>query len=305
MEHLNQMFTNWAWVPYAAALGIGLSAGLIGWWVAHSIASVPPEDRTYRDRPPPLFLIMWLPIQWLAYYLGAIMPIRTRQRSLTQLRLAGLDYALSPEQFMAARIVCMVVTTGFLWFVLSAFPMRMTFSWWAAVVGLCIFAYYFPAIWLRDQVQLRRRDTLKTLPFFLDIITLCVEGGLNLTGALQQAVAKGPAGPLRDEFERVLRDMRAGKARADALRTFADRMNEPVIANFVSAVIQAESMGSNLGPVLRAQSEQRRTERFARAEKLAMEAPVKMLFPLIGFIFPCTFMVLGFLIVQKFLQTGL
>jgi tight adherence protein C len=85
----------------------------------------------------------------------------------------------------------------------------------------------------------------------------------------------------------------------------ADRMNEPSITNFVSALIQAERMGMNLGPILRAQSEQRRTERFARAEKLAMEAPVKLLFPLIAFIFPCTFVVLGFPIAMKFMHMGI
>ena len=139
----------------------------------------------------------------------------------------------------------------------------------------------------------------------LDIITLCVEAGLNLTGAMSQAVAKGPAGPLRDEFSRVLRDVRAGRPRIDALRTLADRMNEPAITNLVSALIQAERMGMNLGPILRAQSEQRRNERFAQAEKLAMEAPVKLLFPLIAFIFPCTVVVLGFPIAMKFINIGL
>ena len=85
----------------------------------------------------------------------------------------------------------------------------------------------------------------------------------------------------------------------------AERLNEPSVANFTSAVIQAESMGMNLGPVLRAQADQRRSERFMRAEKLAMEAPVKMLFPLIAFIFPCTFIVLLFPIAMKLLNSGL
>src|SRR5205085_3650719 len=111
-----------------------------------------------------------------------------------------------------------------------------------------------PAVWLRDRIQARRRDTLKTLPFFLDIVTLCVEAGLNLTGALAQAVAKGPAGALRDELARVLRDVRAGKPRVDALHSLADRMNEPAITGLVSALGQADAMGMSLGPVLRAQA---------------------------------------------------
>jgi tight adherence protein C len=174
-----------------------------------------------------------------------------------------------------------------------------------AVAFGALFGWAYPAIWLRDRLGARRRELLKTLPFYLDIITLCVEAGLNMQGAMNQAVAKGPKGVLRDEFQRVLRDIRAGKGRAVSLRDMAERLNEPSVTNFTTAVIQAESMGMNLGPILRAQADQRRTERFLRAEKLAMEAPVKMLFPLIAFIFPCTFIVLFFPIVMKFLDAGM
>jgi tight adherence protein C len=110
---------------------------------------------------------------------------------------------------------------------------------------------------------------------------------------------------MRDEFQRVMRDIRAGKGRAASMREMAERLDESAVSNFVTAVIQAEVMGMNLGPVLRAQADQRRSERFLRAEKLAMEAPVKMLLPLIGFIFPCTFIVLFFPIAMKFMNSGL
>jgi tight adherence protein C len=109
---------------------------------------------------------------------------------------------------------------------------------------------------------------------------------------------------MRDEFQRVLRDIRAGKARAASLRAMADRLNQPGINSFCTTVIQAESMGMSLGPVLRTQADQRRIERFLRAEKLAMQAPVKMLFPLLAFIFPCTFIVLLFPLAMKFVQAG-
>ena len=289
------------WIPFAATLGLGLSVAGLSWWLVSVIDAVPPEDRSYRDRPPIAFRIVWWPVQWIAHYLGPVLSIHYRHRLLARLRRAGLDYAMSPEQFLAGRLLCTAACALLCDWVLTAFGQPL--QWWplaAAAAG-----FVFPAIWLRDQIEQRRRETLKTLPFFLDIITLCVEAGLNLAGALAQAVAKGPPGPLREEIGRVLRDIRAGKPRTDALRSFADRMNEPSITNLVSALIQAEHMGTNLGPILRAQSEQRRAERFARAEKLAMEAPVKLLFPLIAFIFPCTFVVLGFPIVMKFLHLGL
>jgi tight adherence protein C len=289
------------WIPVAATIALGLSVAGLSWWIVSVIDAVPPEDRSYRDRPPMGFRVVWWPVQWIAHYLGPVLPLRVRQRLLVRLRLAGLDYAMAPEQFLAGQLLCAAACGLLCDWLLSAFGQPV--QWWPLPAAIAGFA--FPAIWLRDQIEARRRETLKTLPFFLDIITLCVEAGLNLNGALAQAVAKGPQGPLRDELARVLRDVRAGKPRVDALRSFADRMNEASITNLVSALIQAENMGMNLGPILRAQSEQRRAERFARAEKLAMEAPVKLLFPLIAFIFPCTFVVLGFPIVMKFIHMGL
>jgi tight adherence protein C len=145
---------------------------------------------------------------------------------------------------------------------------------------------------------------LRDLPFYLDVLTLSVESGLNVASAFVQAVDKGPRGPLRDEFGRMLRDLRTGRAREEAFRALAERLGVPAVSSLVSALLVAEKQGASLGAVLRAQAEQRRHERFMRAEKLAMEAPVKMLAPLLLFIFPCTFVVLLFPVVSRFIQEG-
>jgi tight adherence protein C len=175
---------------------------------------------------------------------------------------------------------------------------------WLTLLFLGAFGFIFPDLWLRDQRLSRQQKMLKALPFYLDVITLCVESGLNLTSALQQAVAKAPANPLKSELQRVMRDIRTGRPRIEAFRAMAERLQMSAISNLVSALVTADRQGAALGPILRAQAEQRRNERFMRAEKLAMEAPVKMLFPLIAFIFPCTFAVIGFPIVVKFLDEG-
>lgn len=292
--------TEAQWVALAGGCGIGLAVAALAWWLVSAVDAVPPEDRSFRDRPPRAFRMVWWPLRWIAHYLGPVLSIDYRQRGLVRLRLAGLDYALSAEQFLAGRLLAAAASAAAAAVTLAGYGLPL-----AGVALAAAFGYAFPAIWLRDRIQLRRLDTLKTLPFHLDVMTLCVESGLTLHGALAQAVAKGPAGALRDEFGRVLRDMRAGRPRAEALRQLADRMNESAITQLVAALIQAETMGMSLGPILRAQSEQRRAERFARAEKLAMEAPVKLLFPLIAFIFPCTFLVIGFPIVMKFIHMGL
>ena len=293
-------------------VAVGLSAALIAWLISQALADVPAEDREYKDPAPWGFRAVWWPIQWISYYISGLLSGKVYNALLTKLRQAGLDYCISPAQFIATRIVCALILATLFWWVLGSFDnprlsesgLRPSLYWQIATVG-ALLGWFYPAIWLKDRLGARKRELLKTLPFYLDIITLCVEAGLNMPGAINQAVTKGPKGVLRDEFQRVLRDIRAGKARATSLRDMAGRLNEQSITNFTTVVIQAESMGMSLGPILRAQADQRRIERFLRAEKLAMEAPVKMLFPLIAFIFPCTFIVLFFPIVMKFMDSGL
>jgi tight adherence protein C len=293
------------------ALLCGVSVTLLAWLLSRTLAGVPREDREYKDAPPLGFRLAWWPIHWISYFLEPWISVRHHATVLATLRQAGLDYTISPNQLIAARIVGGAAVALLCWWGVGSFDstragergFSLALYLEVATAG-ALLGFFYPRIWLRDLLKVRRSELLKTLPFYLDIITLCVEAGLNLQGALHQSVAKGPKGVLRSEIQRVLRDIRAGKARADALRGMAERLNEPNVTHFVTAVIQAERMGMNLGPVLRAQADQRRSERFLRAEKLAMEAPVKMLFPLIAFIFPCTFIVLFFPIAMKFMHPG-
>jgi len=296
----------------AISLAVGLAFALLAWLVSRTLAEVPPEDRSYKDTPPLGFRLLWAPISWIAHFIGPRLAANRHALLLVRLGQAGVDFAVNPAQFLASRLLGALLAALIFFWMLASFDQPpagaagMPLSRYLMVIstgGLLGWAY--PGIWLNDRINQRRRELLKTLPFYLDIITLCVEAGLNMQGALTQAVAKGPKGVLRDEFQRLLRDIRAGKSRAASMRSLAARLNESSVTAFTTAVIQAESMGMNLGPILRAQADQRRTERFLRAEKLAMEAPVKLLFPLLAFIFPCTFIVLFFPIAMKFVHSGL
>lgn len=160
-----------------------------------------------------------------------------------------------------------------------------------------------PALWLKGLGTKRRLAIERDLPFVFDMMTLCVEAGLGVQGALQLAAQSGPPGVLRDALGDALAEMRAGVSRIAAIKALADRSNSPLARNWAAALAQAESLGASLGPVLRAQAAQCRSERHMRAEQLAMQAPVKMLLPLIGCIFPCTFIVLAFPIAVQLLQS--
>jgi tight adherence protein C len=292
------------------ALLCGTAVALVALQVGRAVAKIPNEDRRYKDTPPLGFRLIWWPIQWCSYPLARIVSEEPTSKLAIRLRKAGLEFCITPTQFVAARLLCALVVAAVAALILtllrhgpgggfSAAGYRQ-----AAAIG-ALFGWCYCGIWLKDRIALRKRELQKSLPFVLDLITLCVEAGLNLQGAFNQAVDKGPHGILREEIQRVLRDVRNGKARSDALRSMSDRLQEPSVMNFVTAMIQAERIGMNLGPALRAQADQRRSERFLRAEKLGMEAPVKLLFPLIAFIFPCTFIVLFFPIAIQFMNSGL
>ena len=284
---------------FALAVMVGASVALMAWGVYSIFAAVPDEDRSYLDRPPIGFRLLWPLVRLVVFYLGAKLSLPYRQATQQRLRSAGVDYSLSPEQFFAGKLLAALIFGGFSYFVVGILESSIWYVLFGALGG-----FYYPELWLKETRERRHKEILRALPFYLDVITLSVEAGTNLTGAFTQAVQKAPPSALKSEITRVLRDVRAGKSRAEAMRAMADRVDMTAINTLVSSLVQAETMGSTLGPVLRAQADQRRTERFQRAEKLAMEAPVKLLGPLIMFIFPNFFIVLIFLLVSKSVQEG-
>lgn len=248
---------------------------------------------------PPLWRLAWPLVRRLAPVADNLMSALQRERLRELLARAGLDRTLAAEELIAAQVVA-AAAAGFL--MLIAWAGGALPAWLGVPVALL--GAMLPRIALRERAARRRHAILRQLPHDLDLITLAVEAGLNLGSALGQAAQHGPTGPLRDEWQRVLRDVRAGQPRHEALHALAARLALPAISNVVAALLAAERQGASLAPILRAQAEQRRTERFLRAERLAMEAPVKMLFPLVLCIFPGTFAILLFPVVHQLLSEG-
>jgi tight adherence protein C len=285
----------------AISLLVGVFIFMMVWIIYNVFSSVPEEDRSYLDQPPLGFRLLWPLIKLFVFYLGGYISRNYRMVTHMRIKRAGMDYALSPEQFFAAKVIAAVLFALLSLFVQMALDKDAGFVF---VIVAGVFGFYYPEIWLRETTGARDKQIFRELPFYLDLITLSIESGTNLTGGISQAVQKSPEGPLKLEFSRVLRDVRAGKTRAQALREMTDRISNDSVKNVISGMIQAEKAGSSLGPVLRAQADQLRSTRFLKAEKVAMEAPVKLLGPLIMFIFPNTFLVVGFLLISKAVQKG-
>jgi tight adherence protein C len=220
---------------------------------------------------------------------------RVRRKLIT----AGEPAGLKPEEVMALQELGGVASMLGGLVVLNALDQNLLFC-----IVFALFGVWFPSQWLTDQVKKRHFLVTRALPYNLDLLTLSVEAGLDFTAALGKVVDKGKGGPLRDEFILVIKQLKMGKTREEALKSLIARVDLPALTSFVSALIQADRMGTSIGKVLRIQSTQLRIERTQRAEKLANEAPVKMLFPLIACIFPTVFMVLFGPIVFRFTFGG-
>ena len=287
-----------------AVASTGLSVFLVivlGNMIAGMVES---EDRTYMDPLPSMLKLIWPFVQVIAYFGCSWLPYEFLEAVDRRLQRTGVSFLLTAEQFMGLQIFSVLCWPLIAIFMMAA--MKYSGPYGAYIVlGAILLGLAHPNMWLADNRKRRENAIIRGMPTYLDFITMCVEAGLNFQGALNQAMEKAPPSPLKNEFSIVLRDLRSGLSRSDALRRMADRLDIQETTSFVSAVIQAERMGSSLATVMRVQAEQRRNERFQRAEKMAMEAPIKLVGPLILFIFPVTFIVLGFPIAMKFINEGI
>ena len=205
----------------------------------------------------------------------------------TQLVKAGEPRDFSPHDIVLLQEAGALVGMLIGWTVCRGLRWNPAYALPALAIGA-----WYPLHWLRDQVKRRHLRITRGLPYHLDLLTLAVEAGLDFTGALAKVVEKGKPGPLKDELSLVLKQLKLGKTREEALKALIQRVDLQALTTFLTALILADRMGTSLGKVLRIQSAQLRLERSQRAEKLANQAPVKMLLPLIGCIFPTVFLVL-------------
>lgn len=213
------------------------------------------------------------------------------QRTESRLAQAGNPGELRVQEWLGVKVIGSAVGAVLL-FLLFMFVLNTPLV--IAIGGLCAgigVGYIAPEFWLSRRVKGRQKQIVLDIPDALDLLTISVRAGLGFDAALAKVVEK-LRGPLPDEFRRALAEIRMGKARRDALRDIVPRTDVPALTNFISAIIQAEQLGVSISKVLQVQSEQLRIERRQRAEEMAQKAPIKMLFPLIGCIFPSLFIVI-------------
>jgi tight adherence protein C len=278
-----------------------VAAVLLAWYVASAaseVTYVTLADGRRQTRALPLLFKVLLPFVGNLDRLLARPTFAARIAACEKtLVAAGFEGLLTGREFVSLE--CLVpVVTGVFWCLLvlalgaalpdslfssAAFPLCLS--------GMALFAL-MPSLWLRGVLKKRHWAIMKALPFVLDLLTLSVEAGMDFISALQRNCQSRRLDALNEELLRMTREIQIGTSRRTALRNMADRVGQPDLRSVAHALIQADEFGVSIGAILRIQSEQLRSRRFDRAEKLASEAPTKMLGPLMLCIFPAVFVIL-------------
>jgi len=221
-------------------------------------------------------------------FVVSITPRNVMEAAKVKLESTGNPWKMSPGEYVIMRLVTVFIVPFAVFLLTNRLGPGRAFLFSLVAAGL---GWVVPETMMQSKFKGRGKEIQRDLPDVLDLLTVSVEAGVGFDAALVKVVER-KKGALADEFGTVLREIRVGKPRRDALRELSERVKIDDITSLVSAIIQADQLGVGISSILRIQAEQVRTKRRQRAEESAMKAPIKMLFPLIFFIFPTLFVVL-------------
>lgn len=288
------------WSPLVFALLVGFAALLV--WLA--FAPIGPRREVgerldgYLDRGDvieltdmgrPFAVRVLAPLlRRILHALGRLAPMGNIEATEQMLIQAGRPYGLTGLDFLGLRVLTVILFAAGYYFLLgrSLPPSRALLNMLIAVA----LGYLLPRMWLRRRVRLRQHEIVRALPDALDMLTVGVEAGLAFESALLR-VSEQWDNALSQEFRRAVAEMRVGVSRNDALRSMADRTGVDDLRTLVAVLVQSSQLGVSIAHVLHTQAEQMRVRRRQRAEELARQASVKMVFPLVFLIFPAMYVV--------------
>ena len=228
-------------------------------------------------------------IRGLSGLMTRFYPANTMKSLTRKLKRAGME-TTSAEFFLGVKGFAAIIGAIAVSAIVSLMTSDGTQAMFGAIGGLIV-GFMAPDFYLGNRAGGRSKQILDTLPDALDLLTISVEAGLGFDAALVKVTEK-MKGPLSEEFKRAASEQRVGKSRQEALRGIVARVEQRELASFISAIIQADQLGVSMSKVLRIQSEQMRGDRRQRAEEKAAKAPILIMLPTIGCIFPSLFIVI-------------
>jgi tight adherence protein C len=301
------------WLPFIlGGIAILVAIGLIAVGVSNSNQSDPLVDRlaTYGAQEEvaenlesiemsiPFSQRVLLPfMQQVAKLTTSFTPQQALERTQRMLDLAGNPSGLTPSVMWTMRFISLIGLAGLM---LLMFARRTPTMLLLGGVGGAVVGFMLPQMWLSSRVTRRQQSVIRALPDALDLMSIAVEAGLGFDQAMTQVSTKWD-NELALAFGRVIREIQLGKTRREALRAMSDSIDVPDVTSFTAAIIQADQLGVSIARVLKIQADQMRIKRRQRAQEKAQQAPIKMMIPLVGLIFPSIWLViLGPAAVQLF-----
>ena len=212
-------------------------------------------------------------------------------------KLISAGRPLTANQFLALKFLLAASLPVITFIILRPEPLLL-------VIPLLI-GFILPDLWLSNKIKKRHIAVLRDLPHVIDLLNICVEGGLDFMVAVGRVIQEFRSCVLIEELKTLMQEIQMGSARRDALKNLAQRINSPEIISFARTLIQADRMGTPIGEVLKMQAEEIRMRRFQRGEEMALKAPIKLLFPLLFFIMPVVLIIVAGPILIQFTRGGL
>lgn len=228
-------------------------------------------------------------LKGLGSFLLKFSPSYKSQNNKKMLEKAGVLRETTYEKFVARKAVFMTISAT----IAVVVTLVLTNDWGNALLLAIVTAFLIHTVFrfvISKKTNKRVQEIIKSLPYSLDLITVSVEAGLSLDGSIGRIVSN-IEGPLSEEFGQTLKEMRMGIEKKDALKAMSERVGNRDLSTLLSSMIQADELGVSLGKILRIEGDQLREKRKQAAKEKAMKAPIKMLFPLMLFIFPTIFVI--------------
>jgi len=218
------------------------------------------------------------------------------KRIFRDLEMGQVD--MSVEEFFLIKELAIIFTLGVTFPVIQP---DMLLFWFC--MGFSV-GYMLPEFWLKGKIKKIKNAIIKELPDSIDLLRLCVNAGLDFMLALKWVVEKSPPSVMNREFNILLQEINLGKTRRDAIRDLATKYELPDLSSLARTLIQADKMGTSVAEALNILSEDMRLSRFRRGEQMALKAPLKMLVPLLLFIFPVVGVLVAGPIFLDFMQNN-
>jgi len=207
------------------------------------------------------------------FCVGALRNRLAKDLAIAHVNITPEEFLLVKELLIAAILIIMYPSVN---------SDMMFFYFASAIVG----GYYGPEFWIRGKIKTVKAVIVKELPDAIDLLGLCVNAGLDFMLSLRWVVDKSPKSVMIEELNNVLQEINVGKTRRDAIKDLASRYELPDLSTFARTLVQADKMGTSVTEALNILSEDMRIARYRRGEQMALKAPLKMLVPLLLFIFP-------------------